>query len=80
MAVKIRLARFGKKKAPSYRIVAIDSQKSRDGQYIENLGTYEALTGTFVQFKADRLQDWISKGAIASDAVKKLQKKYVKRA
>ncbi|MBN1549075.1 30S ribosomal protein S16 [Candidatus Babeliales bacterium] len=80
MAVKIRLARFGKKKAPVYRIVAVDSRQSRDGKYIDNLGTYEALTGTFVKFEKDRIQEWIAKGAQASDAVKKLQKKYAKGA
>jgi small subunit ribosomal protein S16 len=74
MAVKIRLARIGKKNAPSYKIVAIDSQKKRDGQYIENLGTYDPKKGQLVQFKTERINDWVAKGAVVSDAVKKLQK------
>ncbi len=74
MAVKIRLARIGKKNAPFYRIVAIDSRKARNGAFLENLGTYDPIKETLVQYHADRVQDWISKGAIASDAVKKLQK------
>ncbi len=78
MAVKIRFARIGKKNAPVYRIVAIDSQKKRDGKFIENLGTYEPRTGTIVQFNPDRINDWVSKGAIVTDAVKKLQKKHGK--
>lgn len=73
MAVKIRLARFGKKHAPVYRIVATDSRNKRDGQYIENLGTYDALSSKLVQFHGERIQHWVSKGAIVTDAVKKLQ-------
>lgn len=74
MAVKIRLARIGKKNAPCYRIVAIDSRKARNGAFLENLGTYDPIKGSLVQYHADRVQDWLSKGAIISDAVKKLQK------
>jgi small subunit ribosomal protein S16 len=48
MAVKLRLTRIGKKKAPFYRIVAIDSRKKRDGAFLENLGTYDALKGNLV--------------------------------
>ncbi len=74
MAVKIRLSRIGKKNAPVYRIVAVDSQKKRDGEYIENLGTYEPCKGALVQFDAERIDYWVTKGAIVSDAVKKIQR------
>ena len=40
MAVKIRFARVGKKHAPIYKIVAIDSRRKRDGMFLEDLGTY----------------------------------------
>ena len=76
MSVKIRLARIGKKHAPYYRIVAIDSRKKRDGASLEILGTDNPLKGELVQFHNDRIEDWVSKGAIATDAVKKLQKMY----
>jgi small subunit ribosomal protein S16 len=76
MAVKIRLSRIGKKAVPFYRIVAVDGRKKRDGAYLENLGTYDGLKGTFVQFYPERINDWVAKGAIVTDAVKKLQKKY----
>ena len=76
MSVKIRLARIGKKHAPYYRIVAIDSRKKRDGASLEILGTYNPLKGELVQFHNDRIEDWISKGAIPTDAVRKLQKMY----
>jgi small subunit ribosomal protein S16 len=78
MAVKIRLSRIGKKKAPFYRVVAIDSRKKRDGQYIEDLGTYNPLTGELIQFHQERINNWISKGAIPTQSVIKLQKMYVK--
>ena len=74
MAVKIRFTRVGKKHAPTYRIVAIDSKKKRDGEYIENLGTYNPLTKEIVQWHADRIAYWESKGAIVTDSVKRLQK------
>lgn len=79
MAVKIRLSRIGKKKAPFYRIVAIDSRRKRDGQCIEDLGTYNPLTGEIIQFHQERIAHWISKGAIPTDSVLKLQKKYAKQ-
>ena len=50
MAVSIRLARIGKKKAPFYRIVATDRRNKRDGEFLENLGTYNPLTGELIQF------------------------------
>ncbi len=72
MAVKIRLARLGKKHVPFYRIVAIDSRSKRDGEYLENLGTYDALNTKLIHFKEDRINDWVAKGAILSDTVKRL--------
>ncbi len=74
MAVRIRLARIGTKNTPFYRIVAIDGRKKRDGAFLENLGTYDPLKGSLVQFHVERINDWVSKGAVVSDAVKKLQK------
>jgi small subunit ribosomal protein S16 len=74
MAVKIRFTRVGKKHAPIYRIVAIDSRKKRDGEYLENLGTYNPMTKEIIQWHTDRIAHWESKGAIVTDAVKRLQK------
>lgn len=74
MAVKIRLTRLGKIHAPVYRIVAIDSRKSRDGEALENLGTYNPLTKQLIQFHADRIAYWVSKGAIVTDSVARLVK------
>lgn len=74
MAVKIRLSRIGKKGAPFYRIVAVDERRKRDGASLEVLGTYDPLKGALVQFHAERIDHWVSQGAIPTDAVKRLQK------
>jgi small subunit ribosomal protein S16 len=76
MAVKIRLSRIGKKNAPQYRIIAIDERRKRDGAFIEDLGTYNPKNHTLVQFHPERIDDWVSKGAILTDTVRRLQKKY----
>ncbi len=78
MAVKIRLSRIGKKNAPIYRIIAIDSRKKREGKSLEVLGTYNPVTGNLIQFHEERINAWIAQGAIVSDAVKKLQKMHKK--
>jgi small subunit ribosomal protein S16 len=80
MAVAIRLARIGKKKAPFYRIVAIDSRRKRDGGSLENLGTFNPLTCEFIQYHQERIQAWVACGAQMSDAVKKIDKMYKKNA
>ncbi len=76
MAVCIRLARMGKKKAPMYRIVAIDKRSKRDGAFLENLGTYNPLSGELVQFHAEKIQSWVEKGAQMSATVVKLQRQH----
>ncbi len=76
MAVRIRLARMGKKKAPVYRIVAIDGRSKRDGAFLENIGTYNPLSGELIQFHAQKFDAWIEKGAQPSETVAKLQRQY----
>ena len=78
MAVKIRLTRIGKKKVPFYRIIAVDSRKKRDGAFLEELGTYDALNSTLVHFHEDRILDWVNKGAQLSETVKRLFKLHKK--
>ena len=72
MSVTIRLSRIGKKGAPFYRIVAIDSRKKRDGACIENLGTYDPKKKDFIHFSREAAAAWISKGATVSDTVARL--------
>lgn len=76
MAVKIRFSRIGKKNAPFYRIVAIDSRRQRDGKSLEILGTYNPLKGEIIQFHEEQINAWVAQGAIMSDAVKRVQKIY----
>jgi small subunit ribosomal protein S16 len=75
LAVRIRLTRVGATKRPSYRVVAIDSRRPRDGRSLEILGFYDPLTDpATVQIDADRLNAWIAKGARPSDTVGKLMR------
>lgn len=75
MAVKIRLTRVGATKRPSYRVVAIDSRKPRDGRALEILGFYDPLTDpATVQLDGARVQEWIAKGAKPSETVVKLMR------
>ncbi len=69
--VKIRLQRFGKKKAPFYHIVVADSKSPRDGKIIEQLGTYDPMTEpeTIVLDK-EKVEKWIKNGAKPTDTVK----------
>ena len=75
MAVRIRLSRVGATKHPSYRVVAIDSRRSRDGRALEILGFYDPLTEpATVQIDGERLAAWVGKGALPSTTVAKLIK------
>jgi small subunit ribosomal protein S16 len=64
---------MGKKKQPFYRIVAIDSRAARDGEYLENLGTYNPRTDPAeVVLKPERALYWLTKGAQPSDTVRNI--------
>lgn len=68
MAVKIRLARHGKKAAPFYHIVAADSRAPRDGRFIEKLGTYNPMTNpATIELNFEKALDWLQKGAQPTD-------------
>ncbi len=76
MAVTIRLMRFGKKGHPSYRIVALDKRKKRDGAYLEKVGTYEPMAQPAkILINDERLKYWLSKGAEISEGMRKLLKR-----
>ena len=72
MAVKIRLTRMGAKKRPTYRIVATDSRRSRDGQYLELIGTYQPVGEGEVKINEYLAMKWLNNGAIPTDTVKNL--------
>jgi len=69
----IRLSRRGARKQPVYRIVVIEKDRARDGRSIEVVGLYNPRTSpTTIEFKRDRVDYWLSKGAKMSDTVNKL--------
>jgi small subunit ribosomal protein S16 len=75
MAARIRLTRIGSKKNPIYRVVVADSRSPRDGRFIEIVGHYNPQTQpSTIDLDADKIKDWISKGAQPSDSVKRLMK------
>jgi len=76
MAVKLRLARTGRTNRPSFRLVAIDEHKKRDGRFIEILGHYDPLQkSNNIHYQKDRVEYWLSKGAQPSETVRHLLKK-----
>jgi small subunit ribosomal protein S16 len=75
LAVRIRLTRVGATKRPSYRVVAIDSRRPRDGRALEILGFYNPLTEpATVQLDGEKLSAWLAKGAQPSETVTKLMR------
>jgi small subunit ribosomal protein S16 len=76
MAVKIRLRRAGRKKAPTYRIVVADSRSPRDGKFIEIIGQYAPRTGEqALNLQSDRVNYWLDSGAQPTDTVRSLLRK-----
>ena len=78
MSVKLRLVRMGKKKQPTYRLVAADSRSPRDGRFLEVLGTYEprgasrAQPETVLKVDNDKAVRWLQHGAQPTERVEKL--------
>lgn len=68
MAVKIRLARKGRKKKAYYHIVVADSRSPRDGRYIEKIGIYNPITDpATIEIDFDKALGWLQKGALPTD-------------
>ncbi len=73
----IRLARFGAKKKPSYRVVVIEKERARDSRSVEVVGTYNPVRQPAeVKLEHDRIEYWMKRGAQPSDTVSRLLKKY----
>ena len=74
MPVRIRLSRGGAKKRPFYRIVIADSRRSRDGKFIDQIGTYNPMlkkdNPDRVKINVEKAKEWMSKGAQPSDRIK----------
>lgn len=80
MAVKLRLVRMGKKKQPTYRVVAADSRSPRDGRFLEIVGTYAprgrstAEPDAIVEIDNVKAVKWLSQGAQPTERVERLLK------
>jgi small subunit ribosomal protein S16 len=71
MAVKIRLARRGRKKLARYDVVVTDSRNPRDGRFIEKIGIYNPLTNpASIELNDEKAFEWLMKGAQPSEVVK----------
>jgi len=71
----IRLARFGAKKKPFYRVVVIEKERARDGRALEVIGHYNPLTSPAkVDLKHERIEYWTKNGAQLSGTVQRLLK------
>ena len=71
MAVKLRLTRMGAKARPFYRIVASDSRRPRDGQYIELIGTYNPAANE-TKVNEEVALKWLGQGALPTDTVRNI--------
>ena len=73
MAVKLRLMRMGKKKQPTYRVVAADARSPRNGRFIEIIGTYDPRQEpSRVSIDNDKALKWLRNGAQPTERVQKL--------
>ncbi len=76
MSLKIRLARFGTKKRPFYRIVVADARAPRDGRFIEKLGFFNPLLpkdhAERTRLEGERIQHWLGVGALPTDRVARM--------
>ena len=81
MAVKIRLARMGKKKNPVYRLVVADQRSKRDGRVIETIGHYTPQSSAKpIVLKKERVDYWLGKGVVPTATVATLLKRAAKAA
>jgi small subunit ribosomal protein S16 len=73
VAVKLRLMRMGKKKQPTYRVVAADARSPRNGRFIEIVGIYDPRPDpSAIRIDNDKAVDWLRKGAQPTESVRKL--------
>jgi small subunit ribosomal protein S16 len=76
MALKIRLTKVGSVHQPLYRVVVAEARSRRDGDAVENLGTYTPKTkGNPINLKLDRVDYWLSKGALPTNTMHSMIKK-----
>ena len=79
MAVRIRMKKLGRRHRSFFRVCAVDSRNPRDGRVLEELGTYDPMvreTDARAVLKGERIDYWLSVGALPSEKVRVLIKKY----
>lgn len=77
MPVRIRLARYGSKRRPYYRIVAANSEAPRDGKFLEQVGTYNpCVNPAKIEVKLERYDYWTGVGAQPTDTVASLIRRF----
>ena len=78
MAVKLKLTRLGSKKHPFYRVVTATDETRRDGRPLEFLGYYNPMKDPIeVKLDADKIKEWLARGAEPTDTVRSLIKKHM---
>ena len=81
MALKIKLSRFGTRHTPVYRVVIKEERSRRDGASVEQIGTYQPrISDTPLKLDLERVDYWISKGAVPTDTVRALIKRARRKA
>ncbi len=76
MSVKIRLARYGKKKKPFYRIVVTKDTSPRDGRFLERIGTYDPCSDPAkINIEKEKALAWLKKGAQPTQSAGQILKK-----
>jgi small subunit ribosomal protein S16 len=76
MALKIRLTKVGSVHQPLYRVVVAEARSRRDGAAVENIGTYRpGSKGNPIDLKMDRVEYWLSKGALPTNTMHSMIKK-----
>jgi small subunit ribosomal protein S16 len=81
--LRIRMQRLGRRNRPCYRIVVIDGRSKRQGEYLENVGTYDPISKDAtkeIKVMKERIDHWVKLGAQMSDSVKLLVKRASKQA
>lgn len=77
MAVRIRLARYGSKRRPYYRIVAASAESPRDGRFLEQVGTYNpCVEPPVIKIALDRYEHWYGHGARPTSTVASLIRRF----
>ncbi|MCS6876025.1 MAG: 30S ribosomal protein S16 [Aquificaceae bacterium] len=74
MALRIRLSRYGRRHHPIYRVVVADAKAPRDGKVVDVIATYDPVNKRLIEFKEEKLREWLGKGAEITDRAKAILK------